>query len=165
MTFQSVSQSSLAGWMIPAFGASSCRESSSYPLLISVVGCNSASSDGPRFSLTVFSATPLSALSRLSLPLSLAVSARRLLCSALLSPPCVQSSIVGQAQWSRPRRFPTPTQAQVKSSRSQVKDQVPGAQVSHQPHSHQIPPTRALDLATPTPRLSPAPAFLQLGLA
>lgn len=53
----------LAGWMILALEqAAAARESSSYPSLFSVVGCNSASSDGPRFSLTVFSATPLSPL-------------------------------------------------------------------------------------------------------
>lgn len=83
--------SPLAGWMIPAFGAAAAdRESSSYPSLFSLVGCNSASSDGTCFSLTVYSATALSPpcpclLSAVSSP-------------SALPPPCPSLRILGQGR-------------------------------------------------------------------
>lgn len=94
--------------MIPALEQAAAGESSSYPSLFSVVGCNSASSDGPRFSLTVFSASATAA------ECLLAVSARRLL---LPCPPCApltgqSEAVVEHRVTARRFRFrPRPTQA------------------------------------------------------
>lgn len=162
----------LCGLDDPSFGASSCRPGK---LILSIVDFShrllySASSDGPRFSLTVFSATPLRAL--------FAVSARRLLPSLQRRPltgPVERASIVGQAQWTAPCALLLGPWSLVlgcwllvTARPSRPPTQVKSRQASHQSKSqYQNPPTRALDLATPkahanaTP--SPAPAFSNSG--
>lgn len=164
-------------------------ESSSYPWLFSIIGCNSAaSSDGPRFSLTVYSATAAELTSRVlhflgpsgvcclwclsaRLPVSSQASSRP------LRPPVFP---LRQAQSSRASSFGQPQQSildlltdhlatnqdqttQVKSDQGQpsINQSINHSQ-SHNfnevPRLNQTYQTRALDLPTPTASVGATPS-------